>query len=1365
MPPPPHRRRELRRGRLAALLALLAVTTLRVALGEELADLFTAMGAARYDVPPPAHARLAVAGDARVESVDSPDAVGAAAADALAVRPTPAQPATATVALPLSAANYGANRLHAFVRLSAGYAATLPAGAAAVTAALAPEHSPAAVLAGRLSLAKAADAALPDEWHEVMADFYLLPEELGAEGQRMQVRLTLGSAAATGGAAWLSGVTLSAWSVWSSYGNVAQLEAVAASMPSEDSSGNVAVADTALSDGFTTDPVWMTFDTPNVAAIWFVVELPSVHTLCSARVHFQIASKVTDWSLELVEDEGGLSPTGAWAEALRVADPAWPESTYTASQAQAVISSDEYNAATWETTIWRYQELDDNPISSNPRYFACARANRAKLSVLATKNSAPPVALTEIELFGYEQAIDGQCQLRCRHGGRCRFASESVCACPAKWGWQGALCDEDVDECGLDPAGATASNRVPRIVAANGGCGGGQASFADCTNTPGSWNCSCNAGFDGAGSSGAGNTCTDINECHDDDGGCADICLNLPGSYRCACNEGYAPVTAREQQQAAAGNESVAAVEEPGFVLHRVTQDSLLGAACDPACAEPCQHGGACTEPDRCTSCDDGWHGRYCGDPACQEARSYRLDGVKVDDQGCYHGGRCAGGSGCTSCGSGWSGDQCETVGGGLAVLVLGWATAALIAPCLCCVLCRRSWPPFQERNVAVLVLGGAGALMLAGFGPAASNPALYDEYSLALEEQPEDKLLGLWLPFVAGYGVWFTALLVRARNLVKQHLQGGYPVAGSFQMLLGSGVWAIVGALPDFRWGATDGEEIGMPVFVALVCISGGYFLILCCQLLPLRRDLDDLIPNMALGALAVALMATHMILRITGHSYANPDRISLNVWSPAALIFVVGVHFYLTVARLVWKLIRKDQEIMEKYETGGDSDEYSDDDAPTARSRWQRGIGGARTAAILKLSSTEGAGRAAGAGGLLARLKKQQDAEGTSDEDGSSAEASSSEEEYTDATESDQEEPAPPLEEASSSEEEEESDSDSDSSHLTPAPAPASAGRGRGRGGRARRGRWSRATRARFRAGGGRGGGARAVQPVDGSATEQPDAAAAAAAKKAAAKSARQLQAAAIFARVAKTVPAEPEPESEDEVLTTSSDDELEELELEVKRFEKMVRPFAAVGGATHPLTEPLLSADDQKDRRARVRPGVHCAGGDRQGHARALVNRHRHAAAHPEEGAAAVRPGAGGRHGRHPARSRQDQRRARGRAAARAAPQQGHGRWRRRVGGAAAAVRPKRPAADDHQRDGRGHRGLRRRPGLPRGRGERPGVPPRPVRRAAGGWDLERRDQADRVRLTRLARRLAKWLGTEATSRADPARCLRRCSDSAV
>ena len=50
-------------------------------------------------------------------------------------------------------------------------------------------------------------------------------------------------------------------------------------------------------------------------------------------------------------------------------------------------------------------------------------------------------------------------------------------------------------------------------------------------------------------------------------------------------------------------------------------------------------------------------------------------------------------------------------------------------------------------------------------------------------------------------------------------------------------------------------------------------------------------------------------------------------------------------------------------------------------------------------------------------------------------------------------------------------------------------------------------------------------------------------------------------------KTVPAEPEPESEDEVLTTSSDDELEELELEVKRFEKMVRPFVAVGARNAP------------------------------------------------------------------------------------------------------------------------------------------------------------------------------------------------------
>ena len=31
----------------------------------------------------------------------------------------------------------------------------------------------------------------------------------------------------------------------------------------------------------------------------------------------------------------------------------------------------------------------------------------------------------------------------------------------------------------------------------------------------------------------------DINECLDNNGGCAHNCINTPGSYNCECNRGY----------------------------------------------------------------------------------------------------------------------------------------------------------------------------------------------------------------------------------------------------------------------------------------------------------------------------------------------------------------------------------------------------------------------------------------------------------------------------------------------------------------------------------------------------------------------------------------------------------------------------------------------------------------------------------------------------------------------------------------------------------------------------------------------------------------------------------------------------------
>ncbi|XP_078700993.1 uncharacterized protein LOC144927453 [Branchiostoma floridae x Branchiostoma belcheri] len=58
---------------------------------------------------------------------------------------------------------------------------------------------------------------------------------------------------------------------------------------------------------------------------------------------------------------------------------------------------------------------------------------------------------------------------------------------------------------------------------------------ATCTNTIGSYTCSCEAGFQLQSD---GVTCLDINECASDNGQCTDLCVNQEGSYRCACRTG-----------------------------------------------------------------------------------------------------------------------------------------------------------------------------------------------------------------------------------------------------------------------------------------------------------------------------------------------------------------------------------------------------------------------------------------------------------------------------------------------------------------------------------------------------------------------------------------------------------------------------------------------------------------------------------------------------------------------------------------------------------------------------------------------------------------------------------------------------------
>ena len=57
-----------------------------------------------------------------------------------------------------------------------------------------------------------------------------------------------------------------------------------------------------------------------------------------------------------------------------------------------------------------------------------------------------------------------------------------------------------------------------------------------CTNTIGSYNCTCHNGYQLGNDN---HTCTDINECNTNNGGCDHNCINTQGSYQCQCREGY----------------------------------------------------------------------------------------------------------------------------------------------------------------------------------------------------------------------------------------------------------------------------------------------------------------------------------------------------------------------------------------------------------------------------------------------------------------------------------------------------------------------------------------------------------------------------------------------------------------------------------------------------------------------------------------------------------------------------------------------------------------------------------------------------------------------------------------------------------
>uniref|UniRef100_A0A182M1U8 EGF-like domain-containing protein n=1 Tax=Anopheles culicifacies TaxID=139723 RepID=A0A182M1U8_9DIPT len=134
--------------------------------------------------------------------------------------------------------------------------------------------------------------------------------------------------------------------------------------------------------------------------------------------------------------------------------------------------------------------------------------------------------------------LDGQCHCNDGFGGcNCQVPDENECkyrpcdvfahctntlgsfTCTCFPGYQGdGLHCEDIDEC-QDP------NIAQRCV-----------ENAECCNLPAHFVCKCKPGFEGDGEE----RCADINECLDPQAcGLNAECVNLPGNYTCQCREGY----------------------------------------------------------------------------------------------------------------------------------------------------------------------------------------------------------------------------------------------------------------------------------------------------------------------------------------------------------------------------------------------------------------------------------------------------------------------------------------------------------------------------------------------------------------------------------------------------------------------------------------------------------------------------------------------------------------------------------------------------------------------------------------------------------------------------------------------------------
>ncbi|XP_059170016.1 mucin-4-like [Physella acuta] len=168
---------------------------------------------------------------------------------------------------------------------------------------------------------------------------------------------------------------------------------------------------------------------------------------------------------------------------------------------------------------------------------------------------------------GFKMDTDGVSCKKCDspyYGVNC--ASQCICnglgtcdnvrGCQCKAGWSGTNCNIDVNECLSDvcPVGQVCTNTLgsytctcpPGYTMNKNACEDNNEclsvlthncslSVEDCVNNIGSYSCMCRDGY----ARNANKVCEDIDECSKGTHNCEQVCENAPGQYNCKCRYGY----------------------------------------------------------------------------------------------------------------------------------------------------------------------------------------------------------------------------------------------------------------------------------------------------------------------------------------------------------------------------------------------------------------------------------------------------------------------------------------------------------------------------------------------------------------------------------------------------------------------------------------------------------------------------------------------------------------------------------------------------------------------------------------------------------------------------------------------------------